>query len=320
MGIMAGVWLPSRKHGSKEKTHPANFLFKTLLVFLFITTVGGSSMNTVMPLVDTYQAQKNQTKMIELLQRQEKDNALSFKVFSDQNQRLNTALSARNQAKTREELKQLIKDQQSFIALFIEIFIIVFLRFGVQLANLSCIWLVGWLYRENQPKAAKSRFKVKRLEKISVQPSIKKTKKLINNAPVKTNEVKAKVPSPKAVANPEKVIKSRKKSQTDSSLSPKTKVSHEGNKKPVVTESKPGVGRNLEQIRLKRKISSLLRSRNEGVSLSQIGKAIGENENSLRKIVDFRDPHETNNVAHLESVLNKIQRLYQEENARSFSY
>ncbi|MBU3916872.1 hypothetical protein KKA14_15175, partial [bacterium] len=64
---------------------------------------------------------------------------------------------------------------------------------------------------------------------------------------------------------------------------------------------------------LRKKISSLLRSRNEGISLFDIGKAIGEKESRLRDIADPKSKIQTDKTLKLENILFKIEKLYQRE-------
>lgn len=152
MAIMAATWLPEKHNKNKKSIHPANYLFKFLLFILFLTTVGGASFNSIAPLLEHIQEQNNRSKIITIIETQVKDNNLSFKTFSTQNQKTNTALAARNQIKAKEELKSKVDNFKSTFSLWFQIFFIVLLRLGVQLANLCCVWLVGWLYREKEKK------------------------------------------------------------------------------------------------------------------------------------------------------------------------
>lgn len=147
MAVMAATWLPVKFKKKKQITHPANYLFKFLLVILFVTTVGGASFNSVSPLIGKIQKQNNTSKIISVLEAQVNDADQSFETFKEQNQKTNTALAARNQVKIKEELKSKLGNIESTSSLWFQIGFIILLRLGVQLANLCCVWLAGWLYR-----------------------------------------------------------------------------------------------------------------------------------------------------------------------------
>ena len=74
MAIMAGVRLPGKNETDSLTFHPVNIFFKTLLVLLFMTTVFGSSMNTIYPLVNTLHKQNNIKQVIRILESQVIDN------------------------------------------------------------------------------------------------------------------------------------------------------------------------------------------------------------------------------------------------------
>ena len=71
-------------------------------------------------------------------------------------------------------------------------------------------------------------------------------------------------------------------------------------------------------MQLRRKIAKLLGSRNEGISLSEIGIAIGEKETSLKDIVNPRVSYANNAMPTLENILSKIEKLCLEERTNSF--
>ena len=158
MAIMAATWLPGKQNEKRKSMHPANYLFKFLLIILFITTVGGASFNSIAPLLENIQEQNNRSKIVTILETQVTDNTLSFKTFSTQNQKTNTALAARNQVKAKEELKIKISRLENTFSLWFQVCFIILLRLGVQLANLCCVWLVGWLYREEINKTPQKDF------------------------------------------------------------------------------------------------------------------------------------------------------------------
>lgn len=301
MGIMAAVWLPKNNDPRKEKSHPINYFFKALLVFLFVTTVCGASLKTVFPLMDQIQSQRNQNSVIDLLETQVKDNEQSLNAFVQQNQRVNSALAVKNQIKVKSELKKLIADRQSTFQLWFEVFVIVLLRFGVQLSNLSCIWLAGWVYR--QPAIGKQPVDVKREER--VQTSLNENRIL---HPVNTQFDRTTVKNKSAISK--KPVVSRNPNPTEN-IKPKINPKPKSSQSPILMQE------NESLTELREKITRLLKSRNEGISLAQIGKAIGEKESNLREIANPKARIENGSRPALESILLKIERLYSEEHVRS---
>ena len=150
MSIMAGARLEQ-----KGKQHPVNYLFRFLMVLLFVTTVGGASFNLVYDKIQEIQGQSNQKAVIQVLLSQVKDDQNNFKTFTQQRQRLNSALTARKQRETKEKLIEELKRKKPLSTLWFEIIFIVTLRFGVQLANLACVWLAGWIYRDRRESSPK---------------------------------------------------------------------------------------------------------------------------------------------------------------------
>ena len=146
MAIMAGVWLPPRR----GKGHPANYLFRFLLLLLFMTTVGGASFNAIYFQVGQLASQANNRAIVEVLRQQVAEHDRSLELFYAQNQRVNSALTVKNQIKTKERLVEALAEQKAVSGLWAEVVFLVVLRFAVQLANLSCVWLAGWTWRRNE--------------------------------------------------------------------------------------------------------------------------------------------------------------------------
>ncbi len=314
MGIMAAVWIPGRKDKFGESLHPVNVLFKLLLVFLFITTVCGSSLKTAYPLYATLQKQNNQKEVIKVLLSQVDDNNKSLNAFIQQNQRTNAALSVRNQLKIKEELKEKLANQKSTFGLWLEISIVILIRFGVQLANLSCIWLAGWVYRQpSKRKNIESEQNQTEQENTEISPNTRLQVAL--ESPSETAlemEESRSIPSSKQT----KKEKSNKVNSEATKNKPNSSSSSAGQNKP---EKKQIFIKDRDQDKiydLRVKIARLLRSRNEGISLSDIGKAIGEKEVNLRDIVNPKLSLGSTTMPALENILMKIESLYNEEQAR----
>lgn len=315
MGIMAAVWIPGKKNKLGESLHPINILFKLLLIFLFVTTVCGSSLKTAYPLYAIVQKQNNQKEVIGVLHSQINDNNKSLDAFVLQNQRVNAALSVRNQIKIKEELKQMLASQESTFGLWLEISIIILIRFGVQLANLSCIWLAAWVYRQPS-KAKNTNSELKHREQANTSNPPKTTLNLAlkpnSNIASKINRSRTKPPSKQTSNNP----RSHERNSVVSKDNQKLNEFPVGRTKPVKKQISIQ-DRDQDKIYdLRVKIARLLRSRNEGISLSDIGKAIGEREASLREIVNPKLSLGSETMPALENILMKIENLYNEEQIR----
>jgi len=145
MAIMAGVWLPGR---TKAKGHPVNFLFRFLVILLFLTTVGGACFNAIETHLAKIASQTNNQEILDVLRSQVADHAKSIDTFAAQHQPVNSAITVRNQVATKQLLIDTLQKQQSVSGLWIEVVFLVVLRFAVQLANLTCVWLIGWIWRQ----------------------------------------------------------------------------------------------------------------------------------------------------------------------------
>lgn len=145
--IMAAVWVPAIQTGAKRRFHPANILIKGLVILLFVNTVGGASLNTVQKKLDSIQEQSNRIQVLRVLQSQIEDQEENISTFKGQQQKVNTVLATRKLDEIKEEIKQLQASQQSAVSLWLDIFFISLVRFTIQLANITAVWLASWLYR-----------------------------------------------------------------------------------------------------------------------------------------------------------------------------
>ena len=146
--IMAAVWVPAIQKGKQKIFHPANIFIKFLVIFLFINTVGGASLNTVQKKLDFIQEQENRIAVLKILQSQIEDQQSNIQTFKGQNQRVNTVLATRRLNQVKEELKGLQSEQQSTLSLWLDIILISLVRCTIQLANITSVWLASWLYRK----------------------------------------------------------------------------------------------------------------------------------------------------------------------------
>ncbi|OGH01649.1 MAG: hypothetical protein A2600_11825 [Candidatus Lambdaproteobacteria bacterium RIFOXYD1_FULL_56_27] len=154
MAIMAGVWLPGKVRG---KGHPVNFLFRFLLILLFFTTVGGASFNAISEHLSVLESQANNRAVVEILKSQVEDHEKSLATFSEQRQKMNSALTVRNQLATKQRLVEAMEQQKAVTGLWMQVIFLVVLRVAVQLANLSCVWLVGWVWRRKETVSQQAR-------------------------------------------------------------------------------------------------------------------------------------------------------------------
>ncbi len=176
MAIMAAVWIPnSEKKKKGTGFHFMNLVFKCLLILLFLTTIGGASFQITQKTMSEIQKQENNRRIANLLKTQINDNTKSLDIFTAQNQRINSALSVRRQNKTKDELKQIFRDEKVGFILWVQLIFLILLRFVIQFANLCCVWLAGWVYRnrdyiptsssKNNPKSEDSNSKTMTLIK-----------------------------------------------------------------------------------------------------------------------------------------------------------
>ena len=175
MAIMAGVWLPGR---SRAKGHPVNYLFRFLLVLLFCTTVGGASFNAIEHHLELIEKQANTQAILEVLRSQVTDHQASLRTFTEQHQPINSAITVRNQLQTKQQLVETLQKQKAVTGLWTEVIFLVALRIAVQLANLTCVWLAGWVWRrqdpaphQNSPTVSPSLFSASIAEKHSLAPT-----------------------------------------------------------------------------------------------------------------------------------------------------
>ena len=145
--IMASVWVPAIQRGEIKKFHPANVLIKGLVVLLFINTVGGASLNTVQKKLTIIQEQKNRIEVLKILESQIKDQQKNINTFVGQDSKIVTQFYPRKLNEIKEEIKTLQRKTVYFFFMGRFILFISFVRFAIQLANITSVWLASWLYR-----------------------------------------------------------------------------------------------------------------------------------------------------------------------------
>ncbi len=147
MAIMAGVWLPQIQFAKLSLVHPANILFKFLLILLFCVSVGGAVFHAIEPRLAVLQKQSNDANLLHLLNNEQQQSEHNMQVFAKQRQRLNAALTAKSQREEQRLRHQVILRHKSTTVLWFEVALMVLLRIVVQMANLCSVWLAGWIYR-----------------------------------------------------------------------------------------------------------------------------------------------------------------------------
>ena len=146
--ILSAIWLPAIDKGNRKVFHPGNLLIKLLVAFLFFNTVGGASLNVIGQKLAKIQEQENRIAVLKIRQSQIEDQTKNLATFIEQNQRLNTVLATREIDAIKEELVSLESRKQSTLVIWLEILLVFLVRFAIQLANVTSVWIAGWLYRQ----------------------------------------------------------------------------------------------------------------------------------------------------------------------------
>ncbi len=220
----------------------------------------------------------------------------------------------------------MFRSQKPVFSLWIEAIVIIVIRFGVQLANLSCIWLSGWIYR--QPlKEINKQLKVPLAEKkskVALKPNPAVHQNKIESAKSTDINFKSEIqqkPKPTTqydIYKPARSNTNKQKSNSKKALPSAPKQSQRVVAQKSYDKKIMEQGRTEKDIdNLRKKISILLRSRNEGISLFDIGKAIGEKESRLRDIANPKTRIMADKTVKLENILFKIEKLYQREHANT---
>lgn len=146
--IMAAVWLPSVNFGGFKLWHPGNVFIKSLMVILFFNTVGGATFNVIEAKLGELQQQKNHIAILKIREEQLINTKKKLNTFIKQNQRINTAIAAKELTSVQAELVKLRESSQSSLTLWVDIIMLTFLRFSIQLSNITSVWIGSWLYRQ----------------------------------------------------------------------------------------------------------------------------------------------------------------------------
>jgi len=295
IAIMAGVWLPDLKKTNNKKVHPANYLFKAILLLLFATTVFSASFNVISPILKSIQKQRNIEDIENVLLTQVEDHKLSLSTFSKQNQRTNSAITTRNQIKTKAKLIEKLEQKKPLFNLYIEAIFLFLLRFGIQVANLCCVWLVGWTYRYNR---------VQNKQKPRVH--LKK-----NNTNAQKDKPSTETPNklPYSKAKQQSAPQNIRLQPTPISVSFETKQ-HQVPKHEAKDRSTDKASNFSD---LQKRLVSLIESRHVGVSLSELFSSIGVNELEVKKVINPNRSIDETKILFLEQVINKIEQLHQNE-------
>lgn len=340
--IMAAVWLPAIQTKHRQMVHPANILVKLLVVFLFFNTVGGASFNVIQHKLVEIQQQANRIQVLEVLERQIQAQKESFEVFAEQNQRLNTAISVRELQRVTEELKDLQSKQQSTVALWLDIALLALLRFSIQLANITAVWLAGWLYR--QPFVVKPKPKVINQKKTPSKPAVPNLEmvdatntqpqppiikqKVINipkvvNAPnlVKTQpvakvraKVKAKEPTNKivqpAVPATSNVLLFTTEETTAEETSKEESINFNVPEVDVAAES-------LEKLRVR--IQSLVKKLPAGISVEEFCRVAGVEVIEFKLLISNQTLQPAEHLGSANETYQKIEALYQQQTGLGYN-
>jgi hypothetical protein len=123
-----------------------NFIIKLIMIPLFLVMVCGATLKIISPMVKELAIQENKIKLIALLnvENQQSINNLEYL----KGQKINTAVEIKRQRQSTEELKNIFYNNNSFSwMIWIVIGFSTFLRFSVQIANLTFAYTLGELWR-----------------------------------------------------------------------------------------------------------------------------------------------------------------------------
>lgn len=324
MAIMAGVWISRKDKKGATKDHPINYFFKFLMVLLFVTAVGGASLKAIQPNLAKIHQQENDNKIIQIIKSQIDDNNRSLKTFVLQKQRTNSALSVKQQIKSKEELKELLKSKTETSSLWIQVVFTIILRVGIQLANLSCVWIAGWMLRSPDIGPL---FHSAPLEKPAVELHIesnsrkhlpstqKEDKSLTNLSSVKSGkEHKSSSQPTKSPEDNPQIREDSKRNRINQLITQETLNVINITKSNSYVDSQD----NTKQAGLREQIASLIKERNDGVSISDICTAVNIAEHRLMDIINLKRTLKNPDISELQNLLTRINILYSEGFASSF--
>ncbi|MBT4286214.1 MAG: hypothetical protein HOD92_02675 [Deltaproteobacteria bacterium] len=287
MGIMAAVWITKRDKHGKQQSHLINYFFKLLLVILFITTISGASYYVASPIITNIQNQKNQSRILNIIDSQIANNKKSLEIFSSQNQKMNTALAAKRTWESQQQAKSIIGGNQYTFVLWFQLIIVILLRFGIQSSNLGCVWLAGWLYR-------KPAYKIETEDQKSVLQSL-------NNREINTK--------PKIQAIRNNKINTGIRTKTD----PRVNLYKQQDiRKREVFDRQDNI--NI----IRKQIVNYLNLRNEGILMRDIAQAVGVSEKSMLDIQNNKISSLHFDAKNLETILKKFKIVFDQESASSF--
>ena len=124
-----------------------NLIIKLVMIPLFLVMLCGASLKVISPLVKELAIHKNKEKLIGLLQVENQQSTANLKYLKGQ--KINTAIEVRRQRQSTEELKNIFYNNGSFSwMIWIVIGFSTFLRFSVQIANLTFAYALGELWRQ----------------------------------------------------------------------------------------------------------------------------------------------------------------------------
>lgn len=294
----ARIYRPEKQNS----THWMNYFIKSILVLLFIITVAAASLNVVQEKIIHINNNKNNLEIIHLLKEQRQNTKDTFDVFVNQHQRVNTALSFREQKKINDDLRLALKQQKSNFSLWSEVIILFLLRFSVQLANVVSVWIASWLYR------------LEKQEKAIIKPVTKKDK--IQNSNIECEPVfelprNENVIDIKKRVEPEslsKVISTNEKSNNQKKTVPKEII-----KQNIVPPSE-NTGNNLDEVRLyQNKIKNILSSKNSSTSIQEICRVADIKFSFLQKILSKnQNLLQSSELENVKETLQKLEALMQQ--------
>lgn len=124
-----------------------NVIIKLVMIPLFLVMVCGASLKAISPLVNDLAIQENKSKLIALLQKEHQQSTTNLKYLKGQ--KINIAVEVRRQRQSTEELKNIFYSGSNFSwMIWLVIGFSTFLRFSVQIANLTFAYTLGEFWRQ----------------------------------------------------------------------------------------------------------------------------------------------------------------------------
>lgn len=130
-------------------------IFRAMAGMLFVLTVMAAGYHVLKPIEISSLISNQKEKLMSVLEQEIIDNRNDRRLFIDDSQRTNTAISVNERRESSKQLKKLLESSQTSgihqLSIF-EVFQLFFLRIAIQICALACAWKIGSIYRSNPKK------------------------------------------------------------------------------------------------------------------------------------------------------------------------